>query len=85
MSLALRLTPGGVDRDERQAVEFEPDVDRIPRVVPGRSETIIRSAWARVLMKVDLPVFGRPTAAIFITSSAGLAEWVSGSRSAMSL
>ena len=45
---------------------------RESRVVPGISETIIRSAWARVLMNVDLPVFGRPTTATFITSSAGL-------------
>ena len=44
------------------------------RVVPGRSETIIRSAWARVLMKVDLPVLGRPTTAIFMTASAGFSS-----------
>ncbi len=55
------------------------------RVVPGRSETIIRSAWARVLMKVDLPVLGRPTTAIFITASAGGAAWACGSISSMQL
>src|SRR5208337_4072301 len=44
------------------------------RVVPGRSETIIRSAWAKVLMNVDLPVLGRPTTAIFMTASAGFSS-----------
>ena len=48
------------------------------RVVPGRSETIIRSAWARVLMNVDLPVLGRPTTAIFMTASAGFSSSAAG-------
>ena len=38
------------------------------RVVPATSETIIRSACAKVLINVDLPVLGRPTTAIFIAS-----------------
>jgi hypothetical protein len=33
------------------------------RVVPGTSETIIRSSPRTRLMNVDLPVFGRPTMA----------------------
>ena len=36
------------------------------RVVPGRSKAITRSSPIKVLIKVDLPTFGRPTTAIFI-------------------
>ncbi len=70
--MAFRLTPAvSIARNGRPSSSNRTSTES--RVVPGRSETIIRSAWARVLMKVDLPVFGRPTTAIFITASAGLA------------
>ena len=46
--------------------------------MPGRSETIIRSARASVLMNVDLPVLARPTTAIFIAASAGLSRIAGG-------
>ena len=53
------------------------------RVVPGRSETIIRSARASVLINVDLPVLGRPTTAIFISVSAGFSASAGGSISSI--
>ncbi len=43
----------------------------LSRVVPGTSLTIIRSAWASVLMNVLLPTLRRPTMATFITGSSG--------------
>ena len=53
------------------------------RVVPGLSETIIRSARARVLINVDLPVLARPTTAIFISVSAGFSASADGSISSI--
>ena len=41
----------------------------LSRVVPGTSLTIMRSLWARQLMKVLLPVLRRPTMASFSGSS----------------
>ena len=69
--MALRFTPAvSMARKGRPSSSNWTSTES--RVVPGRSETIIRSAWASVLMNVDLPVLGRPTTAIFITASAGL-------------
>ena len=43
----------------------------LSRVVPGTSLTIIRSASARLLMNVLLPVLRRPTMASFSAASLG--------------
>src|SRR5947208_2415558 len=43
----------------------------LSRVVPATSDTIIRSALARLLMNVLLPTFRRPTMASFRLTSVG--------------
>ncbi len=50
----------------------------LSRVVPGTSETITRSAPARLLMKVLLPALRRPTVAIISAASGGAVSPVSG-------
>ena len=46
----------------------------LSRVVPATSLTIMRSLWARQLMKVLLPVLRRPTMASFSTASFGVSS-----------
>ena len=68
-SSRLLLAPqaGRVDGDEAPGRRARTATSTESRVVPGTSETIMRSSRASLLINVDLPALRRPTTAIFIT------------------
>ena len=67
--LAGPANAGGVDDAELRPCHCSNESTE-SRVVPGTSETIIRSSRKSMLTSDDLPAFGRPTIAIAVSSLA---------------